>query len=175
MGSDRHPRIPLVPLFPLVNPILKEGTRAPAFTLPSQNGKVRLTEQRGRWVVVYFYPKDDTPGCTTEACAFRDLKKEFEKQGAVVLGISPDDRDSHIRFAEKYDLSFPVLVDRDARVANKYGAWREKKNYGRTYLGIVRSSFLIDPSGKIVRIWDNVRVKGHVEKILATLREERAG
>ena len=159
----------------MVNPVLQEGKRAPAFTLPSQNGKVRLTEHRGRWVVVYFYPKDNTHGCTTQACDFRDRKLEFEKEGAVILGISPDDRESHIRFAEQHKISFPVLVDRDARVANKYGAWREKKNSGRPYLGIVRSSFLVDPSGKIVRVWDNVRVKGHVEKVLATLREELAG
>lgn len=158
----------------MANPILEEGKRAPAFTLPSTDGeKFRLTEHRGRWIVVYFYPKDLTPGCTTEAENFRDQLAAFEDQGAVVVGISPDPMSQHEKFAAKLDLNFELLTDRDAKVASKYGVWRTKKNYGREYDGIVRSTFLIDPSGKIARIWDNIRVKGHVERVLQTLQEER--
>lgn len=159
---------------PMANPTLEEGKRAPAFTLPSTEGdRFRLTEHRGRWIVVYFYPKDLTPGCTTEAENFRDQFDAFEEQGALVVGISPDPMPQHERFAEKLDLNFPLLTDRDAKVASKYGVWRTKKNYGREYLGIVRSTFLVDPSGKVARIWDNIRVKGHVDKVLQALAEER--
>ncbi|MAW59744.1 MAG: thioredoxin-dependent thiol peroxidase [Planctomycetes bacterium] len=164
-GSDSFERV--------ANPSLEEGKRAPAFTLPStEGGSFRLTEHRGRWVVAYFYPKDLTPGCTTEAENFRDALASFEDLGALVVGISPDPLERHERFVEKHDLNFPLLVDRDAKVASKYGVWRTKKNYGREYLGIVRSTFLIDPSGKVARLWDNIRVKGHVEKVLAALEEE---
>ena len=157
------------------NPVLQEGGRAPAFTLPATGeGRVRLTELRGRWVVLYFYPKDMTPGCTTEAQDFRDHLEAFEELGAVVLGVSPDELDRHEQFAEREGLEFPLLVDRDSRVAAKYGVWRQKVDYGRKYLGIVRSTFLIDPSGKLVRSFDNVRVKGHVAKVLACLEEKAA-
>jgi thioredoxin-dependent peroxiredoxin len=159
----------------LVNPVLAEGKRAPAFSLPStQEGRFRLTEQRGRWVVVYFYPKDLTPGCTTEACDFQAQLARFESAGAIVVGISPDDLERHQGFAEKLDLEFPLLVDRDAKTADRYGVWRLKKNYGREYQGIVRSTFLVDPSGKIARMWDNVRVKGHVHKVYSAFIEEKA-
>lgn len=123
-------------------------------------------------MVVYFYPKDNTPGCTTQAEAFQAQLRQFKRAGATVVGISPDSIDSHVRFAEKLGLEFPLLVDRDAKVAAKYGVWRIKKNYGREYLGIVRGTFLIDPSGKIARIWDNIRVRGHVDRVLAALQEE---
>lgn len=157
------------------NPVLREGQRAPAFTLPATlEDRVRLTELRGMWVVLYFYPKDMTAGCTTQACDFRDHLEDFEELGAVVLGLSPDDLDKHERFAEREELNFPLLVDRDSRVGLKYGVWREKNNYGRKYRGIVRSTFVIDPSGKIARIFDNVRVKGHVAKVLAAVEEKMA-
>lgn len=160
----------------MANSVLTEGKRAPAFTLPSSEGdKFRLTEHRGRWVVVYFYPKDLTPGCTTEAENFRDRLRDFTKQGSVVVGISPDPIEQHEKFAGKLKLNFPLLTDRDAKVATKYGVWRTKKNYGREYLGLVRSTFLVDPSGKLARVWDNVRVKGHVDRVLQALEEERAG
>lgn len=159
----------------MANPTLEEGKRAPAFTLPSTDGdKFRLTEHRGRWIIAYFYPKDLTPGCTTEAENFRDALDRFEDQGAVVVGISPDPMPQHEKFSAKLDLNFELLTDRDAKVASKYGVWRTKKNYGREYLGIVRSTFLIDPSGKIARVWDNIRVKGHVDKVLQALEEERS-
>lgn len=157
----------------MANPILDAGKRAPAFTLPSTDGeKFRLTEHRGRWIVVYFYPKDLTAGCTTEAQDFQAALDRFEAHGAVLVGISPDPMSQHEKFADKLGLSFGLLSDRDAKVATKYGVWRTKKNYGREYLGIVRSTFLIDPSGKLARVWDNIRVKGHVEKVLHALSEE---
>ncbi len=158
---------------PLASLLLQPGQRAPAFTLPADDGEpFRLTGCRGQWVVLYFYPKDHTPGCSAEACAFRDRMRDFSKAGAAVLGVSPDGVESHARFRKSLSLNFPLLCDRDARVAAKYGAWREKQNYGRKYLGIVRATFLIDPAGKIAASWDNVRVKGHQEKVLARLREE---
>ncbi len=161
----------------MANPLLAEGLRAPAFTLPSQDGeRIRLTGFRGRWVVLYFYPKDMTPGCTLEACEFRDRAAQFKRRGAVILGVSPDDSASHQEFLRKYKLPFPLLVDRDSKIAARYGVWREKSNYGRKYMGIVRSTFLIDPSGKLARIFDNLRVKGHAEKVLMTLKDsESAG
>lgn len=159
----------------MVNPVLSEGQRAPAFSLPSHDGeRVRLTDLRGRWVVLYFYPKDMTPGCTAETVDFRDHHPAFRKEKAVVFGISPDDAETHRRFAEKTRAPFPLLVDRDSRVAEKYGVWREKAARGRKYLGIVRSTFLIDPDGRIVKIYDNLRVKGHVPKVLDALRSELA-
>ncbi len=157
------------------NPVLREGKRAPAFTLPATlEDRVRLTELRGRWVVLYFYPKDLTNGCTNQAKDFRDHLGEFEQHGAVVLGVSPCDLGRHERFTAEAELNFPLLVDRDSRVALKYGVWREKNNYGRKYLGIVRSTFVIDPSGRIAKIFDNVRVKGHVAKVLTALEEKLA-
>ena len=157
----------------MANQVLKPGSRAPAFTLKSGDGSaVRLTERKGKWVVVYFYPKNFTSGCTREACEFRDAGREFARLGAEVIGISPDPTESHAEFASSLRLDFPLLADRDAKVSVKYGAWREKSLSGRRYEGIVRSTFLIDPAGKIVVIWDNVRVKGHTGKVLSRLREE---
>ncbi len=158
----------------MANHVLKVGQRAPAFSLKSDDGALhRLTDYKGQWVVVYFYPKDMTPGCTTEACDFRDDLREFQRAGAAIFGLSPDPAESHARFRAAHKLNFPLLSDRDSKVAAKYGVWREKLNYGRSYMGIVRSTFLVDPAGKIAVSWDNVRVKGHAAKVLARLREER--
>ncbi|RMH01411.1 MAG: peroxiredoxin [Planctomycetota bacterium] len=157
------------------NPVLSEGQRAPAFTLPATGGgRVRLTELRGRWVVLFFYPRDGSPGCTNEVRAFREQHADLAGLGAVVFGVSPDDLDSHEAFVARERLPFPLLTDRDSRVGARYGVWREKSNYGRKYLGLVRSTFLIDPSGRIVRIFDNVRVKGHVQRVRRALEEQLA-
>jgi len=153
--------------------MLDVGTRAPAFSLEDQSGKtVKLSDFKGRKVVLYFYPKDDTPGCTREACAFRDEHSVLQKAGAVVLGVSPDSGASHARFAGKYKLPFPLLADTDHAVAEKYGAWGEKSLYGRKFMGITRSTFLVDGTGKITRVWPKVKVDGHVDQVLEAVREE---
>lgn len=151
---------------------IEQGKTAPAFTLTADDGKkVRLADLRGKPVVLYFYPKDDTPGCTREACAFRDRKKELTKLGAHIFGVSPDDVDSHVKFRDKFDLNFPLLADPDHKVAEKYGAWREKNMYGKKSMGIQRSTFLIDAAGKIAKVWKRVRVDGHDEQVIAALNE----
>jgi len=151
---------------------VEPGQRAPAFTLVSDDGtKVRLSELKGQPVVLYFYPKDDTPGCTREACAFRDRQSALKKLGAVVLGVSADSTESHVKFRDKYRLNFPLLADKDHAVAEKYGAWREKNMYGKKSMGIQRSTFLIDANGKVVRVWRRVNVDGHDEEVLAALAE----
>ena len=148
------------------------GEKAPAFTLEDQSGKpVKLGDFKGKKVVLYFYPKDDTPGCTREACAFRDEHSALLRAGAVVLGISPDSGPSHARFAGKYKLPFPLLADLDHAVSEKYGAWGEKSLYGRKFMGITRSTFLIDESGKLSRVWPRVKVDGHVDQVLEAVRE----
>jgi peroxiredoxin Q/BCP len=153
----------------------ERGDRAPEFSLPDEHGKVHsLADQRGRWTILYFYPEDDTPGCTTEACQFRDLSPRYEDTGADVWGVSPDNASSHRRFREKYDLPFTLLSDVDHAVAELYGAWQEKTNYGRTYMGIVRSTYLIDPEGRIARAWPKVKADGHAAATLEALEEERA-
>jgi peroxiredoxin Q/BCP len=153
----------------------EEGSKAPAFTLAADDGKkIKLSELKGHYVVLYFYPKDDTPGCTKEACAFRDAQSELKKLGAVVLGVSPDSVESHTKFRQKYALNFPLLADADHSVAEKYGAWREKNMYGKITLGVQRSTFLIDPTGKLVKIWKKVSVDGHDEAVLAALREAQS-
>lgn len=150
--------------------MIEPGKPAPAFHLADQNGdKHRLSQYKGKWVVLYFYPKDNTPGCTTQACGFRDNEKEILKRGAVVLGVSPDDTKSKARFAGKYDLNFPILADEGAEVCSKYGVWQEKSMYGRTYMGVVRTTFLIDPKGKVAQRFDKVKVKGHTEAVLDAL------
>lgn len=151
---------------------VEAGQKAPAFTLTADDGtKVRLSELKGKPVVLYFYPRDDTPGCTREACSFRDRKSELKKLGAVVLGVSTDSIESHGKFRDKYDLNFPLLADVDHSVAEKYGAWREKNMYGKKSLGIQRSTFLIDPAGKVAKVWKAVKVDGHDEQVLEALRE----
>lgn len=149
--------------------MLQEGTIAPDFALEASGGAVTLSDYRGQTVVLYFYPKDDTPGCTTEACNFRDDYSEILAAGAVVLGISPDSVRSHDKFKLKYELPFPLLSDPDYEVAELYGAWGEKKMYGRTYMGIIRSTYIIDDKGFIVKVFPRVRPKKHSEEVLAVL------
>jgi peroxiredoxin Q/BCP len=149
---------------------IEPGHRAPAFNLTADDGtKVRLADLKGRPVVVYFYPRDDTPGCTREACAFRDQRAELQKLGAQLLGISPDSAESHGRFRDKYQLNFPLLSDPDHAVAEKYGAWREKNMYGKKSMGIQRSTFLIDADGKVAKVWKAVKVDGHDGQVVAAL------
>ena len=146
--------------------------KAPAFTLPADDGtQVRLADLAGSPVVLYFYPKDDTPGCTREACAFRDLKSELQKLGAQVFGVSSDGVESHAKFRDKYQLNFPLLADTGHKVAEKYGAWREKNMYGKKSMGLQRSTYLIDAAGKVAKLWKHVQVDGHDEQVLAALKE----
>ena len=150
---------------------IEPGKKAPAFTLTADDGaKVRLADLAGSPVVLYFYPKDDTPGCTREACAFRDQRAALTRMGAHVLGVSPDDVASHAKFRDKYKLNFSLLADPEHRVAEKYGAWREKNMYGKKSMGIQRSTYLIDASGKVSRVWKRVKVDGHDEQVLEALK-----
>jgi peroxiredoxin Q/BCP len=151
---------------------VEAGSRAPDFSLPADDGsKVKLSALAGKPVVLYFYPRDNTPGCTREACAFRDRKQALAKLGAVVLGVSPDSAASHVKFRERYKLNFRLLADADHKLAQKYGAWREKNLYGKKSMGIQRSTFLIDAEGKVARVWKKVNVDGHDEEVLAALEE----
>jgi peroxiredoxin Q/BCP len=150
--------------------VIEEGNPAPDFELPSDNGeKVKLSSLRGKPVVLYFYPKDDTPGCTTQACGIRDAYGEFERAGAVVLGISPDDEASHGKFKSKYDLPFTLLADADHGVADAYGVWGEKKYMGRSYMGVNRSTFVIGPDGTVTKVMRNVKPATHADDVLAAL------
>ncbi|MGD2205358.1 MAG: thioredoxin-dependent thiol peroxidase [Anaerolineae bacterium] len=150
--------------------MLQEGTRAPDFTLPTDGGgEVTLSDYRGKKVVLYFYPKDDTPGCTTEACNFRDDYSDIVAAGAVVLGVSPDSIKSHDKFRLKYQLPFALLSDPEHEVAGMYGAWGEKRMYGKTYMGILRSTFIIDGEGKIVKVFPKVKPKNHSQEVLDAL------
>jgi peroxiredoxin Q/BCP len=150
--------------------IVVEGSKAPQFDLAADDGRrVRLGDLVGQKVVLYFYPKDDTPGCTTEACDFRDAMPRFEDMDAVVLGVSPDSVESHAKFKAKYGLTFPLLSDPDRVVCEAYGVWRKKSLYGRTFFGIERSTFLIDRRGVVARVWRKVRVKGHMEDVAAAV------
>ena len=151
---------------------VEEGKKAPAFTLPADDGsKVRLSDLKGSPVVLYFYPRDNTSGCTKEACAFRDRKRQLTRLGATVLGVSPDSVESHVKFRDKFKLNFRLLADPDHKVAEKYGAWREKTMYGKKRMGIVRSTILIDANGKLARVWRNVKVAGHDEQVMEALQE----
>ena len=148
-------------------PLIEPGKKAPAFTLKDQNGKTHtLRDYEGRPVVLYFYPKDDTPGCTAETCAFRDNLPKFKSEKAAVLGISILDEESKARFAKKYDVTFPLLADADHEVAEKFGAWQERSMYGRKFMGVERSTFLIDANGVLRQEWRKVRVPGHAEAVL---------
>ncbi len=151
-------------------PKLAPGDKAPAFTLPDQDGKkVSLRDFKGRPVVVYFYPRDDTPGCTKEACQFNDNLRAFSRAKAAVVGISADDAASHRKFREKYGLEFPLLTDADHTVGEAYGAWGEKTLYGKRTTGVIRSTFLVGPDGKVQRAWYNVKADGHAAKVLEEL------
>ncbi|BBG64951.1 thiol peroxidase, Bcp-type [Hydrogenimonas sp.] len=152
--------------------MVETGQKAPEFCLPNQdNVEICLRDLKGKWVVLYFYPKDLTPGCTTEACDFTEALPDFEDLDAIILGVSPDSPQKHQRFIEKKDLKITLLSDEDKDVLKAYGAWGPKKLYGREYEGVIRSTFIIDPDGKIAAVWPKVRVKGHVEAVKEKLRE----
>jgi len=152
--------------------MLEEGTIAPDFTLDSAGGgSVSLSDYRGKKVVLYFYPKDNTPGCTTEACNFRDDYSDILTAGAVVLGVSPDSVRSHDNFTTKFELPFPLLSDPDHEVAETYGAWGEKKMYGRAYMGIIRSTYVIDEEGVIIKVFPKVSPKNHSQEVLDVLKD----
>jgi len=149
---------------------LKEGGKAPEFSADTNGGgKISLADFKGKNVVLYFYPKDDTPGCTKEACAFRDNFSEFKRRGAIVLGVSPDSVKSHDRFAEKFKLPFTLLADEDKKIVEAYGVWGEKSFMGRKYMGAHRVTFLIGPDGRIKKIWPQVKPDEHAQEILAAL------
>ena len=147
------------------------GDKAPDFSLPADNGgTVSLKALKGKTVVLYFYPKDDTPGCTTQACGIRDAWGEFQATGAVVLGVSPDDEASHAKFKDKHDLPFTLLADTDHAVADAYGAWGEKTYAGKTYMGVLRSTFVVDADGNVAKAFPNVKPAEHADQVLAALR-----
>ncbi len=155
---------------------VKELQPAPDFTLPAigsddvvKNGQVQLSALRNHVIVLYFYPKDDTPGCTAEACSFRDADHEMQKRGVVVLGISADDIPSHQKFAEKYGLSFPLLADTDTTVSQLYGVWKEKNYAGKTYMGVNRETFLVDKDGIVRKVWPKVKAAEHAQEVLEAI------
>jgi peroxiredoxin Q/BCP len=150
--------------------VIEEGKPAPDFELTSDSGDtVKLSELRGKPVVLYFYPKDDTPGCTTQACGIRDAYGEFERAGAVVLGVSPDDESSHVKFRNKYELPFTLLADTDHAVAEQYGVWGEKKYMGKAYMGVNRSTFVIDADGTVKKVMHDVKPATHADDVLSAL------
>jgi peroxiredoxin Q/BCP len=152
--------------------LIDPGKKAPALKLKDQTGMAHsLADQAGKPVVLYFYPKDDTPGCTTESCAFQALLPDFKKMKAAVFGVSILDEKSKAKFASKYGLTFPLLADADHAVAEKYGVWQEKSRYGRKYMGIVRTTYLIGADGKVARRWDKVQVEGHAEEVAAAVKD----
>jgi len=153
-------------------PLIDAGKKAPALSLKDQHGKThKLSDYAGKSVVLYFYPKDDTPGCTKEACSFQEHLPVFTKGKAVVLGVSILDSASKAKFADKYQLTFPLLADEDHEVAEKYGVWQERSLYGRKFMGIARTTYLIGPDGKVERRWDNVKVPGHTEDVLGEMKK----
>ncbi len=150
--------------------MLEVGAVVPDFCLPNQDEEeICLRDIKGRWIVLYFYPKDNTPGCTTEACDFTAAVPAFEDLDAIVLGVSPDSPKSHRSFIEKKDLGITLLADSSKELCNLFGVWQLKKNYGKEYMGVVRSTFIIDPDGKIAAVWDKVKVKGHADEVRAKL------
>ncbi len=152
-------------------PLPAEKTKAPNFELPASNGKtISLGDLKGKNVVIYFYPKDDTPGCTVEACGFCDIYKEIEKQNTVILGVSPDDLKSHDKFIQKFKLPFTLLADEDKKMAQDYGVWAEKSMYGKKYMGVARTTFVIDADGKIVKVFEKVKPEGHDKEVLEVLK-----
>ncbi|MEX2213134.1 MAG: thioredoxin-dependent thiol peroxidase [Phycisphaeraceae bacterium] len=154
--------------------LVNAGRKAPAFKLVNQHGVTRqLKDFAGKWLVLYFYPKDDTPGCTTESCGFRDEVKQFEKRGAVIVGISPDNEKSHLKFATKHNLPFELLADAEQKMCSAYGVWQEKSMYGRTYMGVARTTYLINAKGKVAARWDKVKPAGHEAEVLMKIDEEK--
>ena len=157
----------------------KEGDPAPDVELPDEHGTIhRLADQRGRWTILYFYPKDDTPGCTVEACEFRDTNETIQERGAEVWGVSPQSAASKRAFREKFGLPFTLLADEQHQAAEAYGSWVEKENYGRKYMGTARTTFLIDPEGRVAKVWPKVKPEGHAADVLRALddaRDVRAG
>ncbi len=152
--------------------MIEIGKKAPAFALPDQDGKqVTLDSLKGKWTVLYFYPKDDTPGCTIEGIEFTAQQAEFKKLHAIVYGISSDDAKSHCAFQAKHRLTIPLLTDKDKRMMETYGAFKERLLYGRSFLGIVRSTVLLDPQGKVIHHWPKVSAQGHAEQVLTKLKE----
>ena len=152
--------------------MLKEGDKAPSFNMPTNKGEnVSLSKLKGQKIVLYFYPRDDTPGCTKEACGFRDDLSKYKRAGAVVIGVSRDSVESHEKFVKKFNLNFTLASDKDGDVCEKYDAWRLKNMYGKEYMGIGRSTFLIDTKGKINKIWPKVKVDGHVDEVLKAVKE----
>lgn len=156
--------------------MIQEGRKAPAFTLPASTGeKVKLSDFEGQTVVLYFYPKDNTPGCTTEANDFQAALPRLKKLGAQVLGVSKDSVESHCKFADKFGLKFPLLSDPDGKVIDKYGAWGEKNMYGKKMMGIIRTTVVIAPDGKVARVFPKVRVKGHVDAVVDAVKQAAKG
>jgi len=150
--------------------MVKEGDPAPDFRLPADDGRTySLKDLRGQKVVLYFYPKDDTPGCTKEACSFRDNLARVTSKGAIVLGVSKDDLDSHAKFRKKYGLTFPLLSDTEGKVLDAYGVWKEKSLYGKTFMGVERTTYVIDEKGRIKKVFPRVKVEGHTDEVLAAL------
>jgi len=158
---------------PTSGDLIEPGKTAPAFNLKDQDGEPhRLSGYKGHWVVLYFYPRDNTPGCTKQACGFRDTLDKVTQHGAVIFGVSPDDAKKHQKFTGKYELNFPLLVDPEQKVAKKYGVWQEKSLYGKKYIGMVRTTYLIDPNGKVAKRWDKVKVAGHVQEVVDVLQAQ---
>ncbi|GIV08861.1 MAG: peroxiredoxin [Fimbriimonadales bacterium] len=156
--------------------ILTHGSIAPDFCLTDQHGNtVRLSDYRGRWVVLYFYPKDMTPGCTQEACSFRDLYADFEQEGIVVLGVSADDVQSHRKFADKYELPFPLLADTEHTVSEAYGAWRKKHLYGKEFWGVDRITYIVNPEGAVHHVFAKVKPAAHGDEVLHAIRQAKHG
>ncbi len=176
-GSHKGPAVILAGVTATDSRLPQVGQPAPDFTLPSTDDRdVRLSDFRGKQVVVlYFYPRDDTPGCTTEACSFRDLRSVFNAQGAEILGVSPDTVKSHKKFQQKFHLTFPLLADVGHAVADQYGVWQQKKFMGREYMGIARTTFVVDKDGTIKAVFPNVKVEGHADKVLEALKDEGPG
>ena len=151
---------------------LEVGNKAPSFNVASSEGKnFSLAEAAGKWLVLYFYPKDDTPGCTTEACNFRDRLKDYQAVNALIYGVSVDGLDAHAKFIKKFHLPFPLLADTEKEMVEAYGVWKEKSMFGKKYWGIERTTFLIDPKGKIAQIWSSVKVSNHHEEVLQAIKE----